>query len=173
MSIANMLENGCTAVSAYCEGPGCQHEVSISVVELYRMGFKPEDTVIDIGWKLKCSRCWPQGRGHPAGLEHEAVAVRRDRSVKGRARAPHGAALERSRPCTRGSALVVYVPLRIGMRRRAPRTCNAPLILVSASPGCARRQIRAWSISAAAASMRSGRDVPGIFPIGNQSDMVA
>jgi hypothetical protein len=61
MSIANMLENGCTAVSAYCEGPGCQHEVSISVVELYRMGFKPEDAVIDIGWKLKCSRCGHKG----------------------------------------------------------------------------------------------------------------
>ncbi len=49
MSIANMLETGCTAVEAQCEGPSCQHEVSISVVELYRMGFKPEDAVIDVG----------------------------------------------------------------------------------------------------------------------------
>ena len=61
MSVANMKQNRVSAVEAWCEGPGCHHRVSIPLEQVYAMGFTDRDAVIDIGWKLKCSKCGHKG----------------------------------------------------------------------------------------------------------------
>ena len=61
MSIANMKENHVSAVAVRCEAPGCYHHVSIPVAKLYELGFTDADAVVDIGWKLKCSKCGRKG----------------------------------------------------------------------------------------------------------------
>ena len=61
MSIANMKENRVSAVAVRCEAPGCYHHVSIPVAKLYELGFTDADAVVDIGWKLKCSKCGRKG----------------------------------------------------------------------------------------------------------------
>ena len=57
MSLANMVENRARAVMAYCENKDCGRQTSIPVEELYARSFKPTDSVIDVGWKLRCSVC--------------------------------------------------------------------------------------------------------------------
>ena len=61
MSIANMKQNRVSAVEAWCEGPGCHHRISIPLEEIYAMGFTNADAVIDIGGKLRCSKCGHKG----------------------------------------------------------------------------------------------------------------
>ncbi len=74
--IANMKQNRVSAVEAWCEGPGCHHRVSIPLEEIYAVGFTDADAVIDVGWKLRCSKC-----RHKGATTQPDWTTRRDPSV--------------------------------------------------------------------------------------------
>ena len=90
MSLGNMVENRAKAVLAQCENKDCGRETSIPVEELYARGFTPDDSVIDVGPKLRCPACGhlgtetrPTGEafstGQETGPDMRSPALRRER----------------------------------------------------------------------------------------------